>query len=107
MAINPDTGVARNKWTLSKKLLLFMTVSGVLPFLVFSYLSLFNLKKGIKNLNQNRLVSIRETKKNQIEDYYKQIKKQLIDYSSNHMIIDALKEFKALCANISETLYPS
>jgi methyl-accepting chemotaxis protein len=102
MAINADTGVARNKWTLSNKLLLLMTVSGALPFLIFSYLSLITLKEGIINLNQNRLVSIRETKKLQIEDYFKQIKKQIITYSSNRMIIDAMKEFKVAFFAIEE-----
>ena len=104
MAINADTGVARNKWTLSNKLLLLMTVSGALPFLIFSYLSLITLKEGIINLNQNRLVSIRETKKLQIEDYFKQIKKQIITYSSNRMIIDAMKEFKVVFLGIQRDM---
>ena len=43
---------------------------------------------------RNQLVSLRETKKTQIEDYFGTIQKQVITLSNDRMIMDAMREFK-------------
>jgi methyl-accepting chemotaxis protein len=91
---NVNQEVTLGKWTLKKKLILVMILSGLLPFLVFFFMSLKSSKQEILTLNENRLISIREAKKLQIENYFKTIHEQIVNLSSNLMIVDAMKEFK-------------
>ncbi|MBT5551392.1 MAG: hypothetical protein HOJ79_13050, partial [Nitrospina sp.] len=75
---NVDQDMTLGKWTLKKKLILLMVLSGLLPFLFFFFMSLKASKQEILALNENRLISIREAKKLQIESYFKQIENQII-----------------------------
>lgn len=43
---------------------------------------------------ENQLTSIREMKKNQIEDYFQTIRDQVLTFSNDRMIIEAMKDFK-------------
>ncbi len=49
--------------------------------------------KSLQELEQQALISIRNAKKTQVEDYFKTIHGQLVTYSNNTMIIDATREF--------------
>ncbi|WDE00087.1 methyl-accepting chemotaxis protein [Thalassomonas actiniarum] len=42
----------------------------------------------------SRLTSVREIQKSRIEDYFKKIRAQIITYSEDRMIVDAMKAFK-------------
>ena len=50
--------------------------------------------KALKEQAFNQLVSVRETKKEQIEEYFSNIEKQITAYSKGQMIINAMEEFK-------------
>jgi len=41
----------------------------------------------------NRLTAVREIKSSQIEDYFSQIRSQVVTFSNSRMIIDAMKQF--------------
>ncbi|KZZ15520.1 hypothetical protein A3765_04210 [Oleiphilus sp. HI0130] len=43
---------------------------------------------------EEHLVSIREIKKTQIEDYFQTIQSQVITFSKDRMIVNAMREFK-------------
>ncbi len=86
--------ITLGKWTLKKKLILLMILSGLLPFVFFFFLSLKSAKKEILTLNENRLISLREAKKLQIENYFQTINEQIVNLSSNLMIVEAMKDFK-------------
>ena len=50
-------------------------------------------KKALEESAKNKLVSIREVKKTQIEDYFHFIENQVKTFSNDRMIIDAMQEF--------------
>jgi len=70
-----------------------MILTGLIPLGIFFIFTSSIVSDEILTVNKNRLVSLREGKKLQIENYFKQIRSQIITYSSNRMIIDAMKEF--------------
>ncbi len=68
-------------------------MAGLVPMAVLTFISLSNVKKELLDLNKNRLTSLREEKKLQIEHYFKQIEGQIRTLSENSMVIDAMREF--------------
>ena len=65
-----------------------------MPLAVMGILSNNSSSKALKQQAFNQLVSVRETKKKQIEDYFSTIRKQVRTLSENGMVVDAMKEFK-------------
>jgi len=59
-------------------------------------------KDALKQAAENQLISIRDTKKTQIEDYFGTIRNQIISFSDDHMIIDATRAFKASFKSLAE-----
>ena len=49
---------------------------------------------SVREQHFEQLTSIRENRASYIEDYFSQIRKQILTYSEDRMIIDAMKEFK-------------
>jgi methyl-accepting chemotaxis protein len=54
------------------------------------------------SLNEDRLVSIRESKKLQIEAYFRQIANQVITMSSSFMVVDAMDKFTVAFNNVDD-----
>ncbi|WDE06426.1 methyl-accepting chemotaxis protein [Thalassomonas viridans] len=52
----------------------------------------------------SRLASVREIQKSRIEDYFKKIRAQIITYSEDRMIVDAMKAFKKNFYSIEKEL---
>ena len=69
-------------------------IAGLVPLAVMGVLSLSSSSKSLKQQAFNQLVSVRETKKKQIEDYFSTIRKQVSIFSGNGMVVDAMKGFK-------------
>ncbi|MGR3173778.1 MAG: methyl-accepting chemotaxis protein [Candidatus Scalindua sp.] len=76
------------------KVISLFLIAGLVPLAVIGILSLNSSSKALKQQAFNQLVSVRETKKKQIEDYFSTIRKQVRTFSENGMIVDAMKEFK-------------
>ncbi|HEY1039441.1 MAG TPA: HAMP domain-containing protein, partial [Bacteroidia bacterium] len=60
-------------------------------------IGIISYRKGKQSLEEesfNRLTAVREMKANQIEDYFSQIKDQLITFSQDPTVIEAMKGFK-------------
>jgi len=51
--------------------------------------------KALEDAAENQLISIRDTKKTQIEDYFGAIRNQVLTFSNDRMIIDAMRQFRA------------
>ncbi len=76
------------------KVITLFLIAGLVPLAVMGVLSNNSSSKALKQQAFNQLVSVRETKKKQIEDYFSTIRKQVRTLSENGMIVDAMKEFK-------------
>ncbi len=85
----------------SKLLLIFLCI-GIVSISTTGWIGYQNAKISLVETYFNQLTSIRETKKMQIETYFHQIQNQIITYSENQMIIDAMNRFKNAFLNIKE-----
>lgn len=61
---------------------------------IIGFLSYFKGKKSLEEESFNRLTAVREMKSTQIEDYFSQIANQIVTFSEDHTIIEAMKSFK-------------
>jgi len=78
----------------SKVLLAFLSVT-FLAIMSVAYISYFSAKDSLENTIFNQLVSVREIKATQIESYFGFINRQLVSFSKDKMIVNAMQEFKA------------
>lgn len=84
----------------------------LLVFLFFSLLSvsllgLFSIQAGSKALEEesfNKLAAIREMKASQVEDYFRLIRNQVLTFSENQMIVDAMGAFSQSFQSLEEEL---
>ncbi len=79
--------------SISKKLIALFLFVGIVPLTIIGLFSTVKLKEAIKDRAVKQLISIRESKKDQIENYFAMIKDQVIEHSRERTIIDAVKEF--------------
>ncbi len=52
-------------------------------------------RNALEEQTEQQLISLREIKKSQIEDYFNIIRKQVLTFSNDKMIIDGIREFKS------------
>lgn len=80
---------------LKQKISALLVLIGLSPFVIFYFYSSEKISNLTLSTNKDRLVSLRETKKIQIENYFKNIASQASTYSQNFMIVDAMDKFAA------------
>ena len=78
---------------LKKKISALLILIGLTPFVVFYFYSSGEISHLTLQTSKDRLVSLRETKKSQIENYFKNIASQARTYSENYMIVDAMGKY--------------
>ncbi len=83
------------KMGMGAKVIILFLVAGIIPFTVMGILGHRSASTSLQEQAFNQLVSVRETKKKQIEDYFSTIRKQVHTFSEDKMVVDAMKEFKA------------
>lgn len=76
-----------------KLTLIFVAIS-MLSVSIIGWISYQQGKTGLQEESFNRLTAVREMKASQIEDYFVQIENQIISYSQNRTVIDAMKALK-------------
>ena len=79
---------------MSTKVIALFLIAGLVPLGISGFIGQRTADKALKEQAFNQLVSIRETKKEQVEDYFSNIEKQITAYSKNQMIANAMEEFK-------------
>ncbi len=79
---------------MSTKVIGLFLIAGLVPLGISGFVGYRASNKALKEQAFNHLVSIRETKKDQIEEYFSNIEKQVKVYSKDNMIINAMDEFK-------------
>ncbi len=82
------------KISMGAKVIILFLIAGLVPLAVMGVMSNKSSSTALKKQAFNQLVSIRETKKKQIEDYFSTIRKQVRTFSENGMVVDAMKGFK-------------
>lgn len=59
-------------------------------------------REALKHAAKSQLIAIRDTKKGEIENYFKTIENQVLTLSNNRMMIDAVGEFKEAFSNFKD-----
>ena len=76
------------------KLTLLFVAIGLLSISIIGHISYSEGKEALTQESFNRLTAVREMKAGQIEDYFEQIENQIVTYSKNKTIIEAMHKFK-------------
>ena len=85
--------IARHSLTLKTKLQLSFLLIGLLSISVTGWQTFETARDALETLTSDRLTSLREMKKRQIESYFEQIRNQVITFSEDRMIIEATRQF--------------
>lgn len=83
-------------WTdmrISRKLILTFLIVGVIPLIGFTVIAYELASSALLDEAMNKLTSVRELKAQQIEDYFEQVRNQVITFSRSTMTVNAMKEF--------------
>ncbi len=91
-SMDTDT-TSQLRWTIRKKMILILVLAGLIPMGVFAWFSMSQISQALLDINKDRLVSLREEKKLQIENYFKQIEGQAITFSEGRMVVNAVQKF--------------
>ena len=84
-----------NNLSFRNKLGLIFLLIGTVSILLSGYLGYINEYIILEENAFHTLTTVKELKGDQIEAYIRQIENQLISYSEDRMIVDALREFKS------------
>ncbi len=81
--------------SLKMKILLAMIGMAAVTFLAVSSISFHTARQGLSQQAFNQLTAVREIKKKEVVDYFETIEHQILTFSENEMIINAMDEFRA------------
>jgi signal transduction histidine kinase len=84
-----------NNIPLKNKILSAFIIVGLISMIINGLLVYFSTRSSLQKLSIERLISLRESKKQQIEDYFSLINKLTITYSEDEVISSALKDFSS------------
>ena len=87
---------------LSTKLFLILICVGLIPFSLIGIISLLKSSSALEKQAFAHLKSIRELKKNQVLRYFQNVENQIITFSENKMIIEAMREFRLAFSQFRE-----
>jgi methyl-accepting chemotaxis protein len=87
---------------LKQKISALLVLIGLIPFVIFYFYSAGKIADLSLHTSKDRLVSLRETKKIQIENYFKNIAAQAKTFSASFMVVDAMDKFNTTFNQVEE-----
>ncbi len=87
---------------LKQKISGLLVLIGLIPFVIFYFYSADKVADLTLHTSKDRLVSLRETKKIQIENYFKNIAAQAKTFSASFMVVDAMNKFNTTFNQVEE-----
>ena len=81
--------------SISRKLFALLFLVGVVPMLIVAVLMYQSAYNGIESKSLDQLEAIKTVKANQVKDYFHFIENQVLAFSENRMIVEAMSEFPA------------
>ncbi|MCE3229393.1 MAG: adenylate/guanylate cyclase protein [Bacteroidetes bacterium] len=81
----------------------FFSIASI-SMLVIGFISYNNAKDSLQKQSFEKLTAVRETKADQIQDYFQDIQDQLQTYAETPMVTEAMREFKAGFNSIQQEL---
>jgi methyl-accepting chemotaxis protein len=83
-----------SRLTIRVKILTVLAASTVLSVGLTSLIGYFMARQSLERESFKTLTAVRELKASQVEDYFLQITDQVVTFSEDRMIVDAMKAFK-------------
>ena len=84
---------------IKNKLILGSSLLAAIPVIVAGFfiqsVATSTSSDALEKETRNQLVSLREMKKTQVEDYFNTIQNQVLTFSNDAMIIEAMEDFKS------------
>ena len=80
--------------SLRNKLIAVMLASCMIPLAIVTTTYMVRTADAIEQAAFTKLESLRDTRKVQIESYFEQVRNQIITFSENRMVIDAMSDFR-------------
>ncbi len=80
---------------ISTRVIIILSFVAIVSVGINGYIGYTTARKTLEQESFNKLTAVREMKANQIQDYFTGIRDQIITFSEDRMIVDAMKEFKA------------
>lgn len=96
-----------SSWSIRSKMILLILLMGLVPLLGYAWYSNNAISNELTQVNRERLISLRELKKIQIEDYFDQIKSQIQTFSESITVIDAMGRFGGAFNHVENQLSQS
>ncbi len=81
--------------------LLLAVIPLVIAAIILGKASNESASAAIESAVKKQLISIRDIKKNQIEDYFRTINNQVLTFSNDRMVIEAMRQFKSAFNTVS------
>ena len=97
----------KTKWNIKKKVIAILCGTSLATLGIFALITMNQVSEEILSINKNRLVSLREEKKLQIESYFKTIASQVKTYFSSYMLVDAMDKFTAAFSQVEQQIVGS
>ncbi len=84
------------------KIIILTLSAGFVPLVAIGFLGFSTTYFSLKKQAFNQLISVREMRKKQVEDYFSTIRNQIQTFSEDKMIVDAMRKFKVAFKGYSE-----
>ena len=75
---------------LTTKILLLLLTVGIGSVALYGYGGYVTARNALERDSFNKLTAVREMKASQIEDYFRTIRHQIVTFSENRMIVEAM-----------------
>ena len=82
------------KINLGTRLISLFAITGFVPLAAVGALSYYNSSKALKEQSFNQLISIRNVKKSNIEDWFNERKANIGQLAASNLTVNAIKEFR-------------
>ena len=84
------------KMSLGAKIISLFALGGLIPLATISVISYYSSSKALEQQAFNQLTSIRDVKKNNINDWFKEREANVVQLATSPLVVSALKEFKGV-----------
>ncbi|MGQ3685437.1 MAG: methyl-accepting chemotaxis protein [Candidatus Loosdrechtia sp.] len=79
--------------TIGKKMYIYFGCCSIIPFFVMAIIAYINASASLRKQAENNLIAIREIKSTQVRDFIEDRKRDLVTFSNNIAIAQAMEEF--------------
>ena len=91
---------------IATKILLVSVTITLTVIIVSLMVSNYSTRKALEQEAYNRLTAVREVKSQQIEDYFQSIRHQILTFSEDRMVVDAMRSFAESFQSLQGELVP-